>query len=156
MRAVDRRWLVLDCDDVIVPAGLGRAERLVDAALYVREHVLPPEFRDVRMIAIPSASTGLQGDAVARLKLFVALDRAWPLETLKAWVMGARVCDALPLDPAVDPGRATRLHREAGVHRHGRSGPCVMPRGHPAGKRRRGVSGRGSVRGEGGRRSAPR
>ena len=53
------------------------------------------------MIAIPSASTGLQGDAVARLKLFVVLDRAWPLETLKDWVMGARVCDALPLDPAV-------------------------------------------------------
>ena len=76
LRAVERRWIVLDCDDVIVPAGLGRGDRLVDAALYVRDRLLPPEFRDVRMIAIPSASTGLQGDAVARLKLFVPLDRA--------------------------------------------------------------------------------
>ena len=101
LRAVDRSWIVLDCDDVIVPAGLGRADRLADAALYVRDRLAPPEFRDVRMIAIPSASTGLQGDAIARLKLFAALDRAWPLETLRAWVMGARVCDALPLDPAV-------------------------------------------------------
>ena len=101
LRAVARQWLVLDCDDVIVPAGLGRAERLADAALYIREHVLPPEFRGVCMIAIPSASTGLRGDDVARLKLFVALDQAWPLKTLKDWVTGARVCDALPLDPAV-------------------------------------------------------
>jgi hypothetical protein len=101
LRAVERRWIVLDCDDVIVPARLGRAERLADAALHIRDRLLPAEFRDVRLIAIPSASTGRQGDAVARLKLFVTLDRAWPLETLKAWVMGARVCDALPLDPAV-------------------------------------------------------
>jgi hypothetical protein len=101
LRAVARQWLVLDCDDVIVPAGLGRAERLADAALYIREHMLPPEFRGVCMIAIPSASTGLRSDDVARLKLFVALDRAWPLVTLKDWVVGVRACDALPLDPAV-------------------------------------------------------
>jgi hypothetical protein len=101
LRAVDRSWIVLDCDDVIVPVGLGRGERLADAALHVRDNVLPPEFRAVRMIAIPSASTGRQGDAVARLKLFAALDRAWPLATLRDWVVGARVCDALPLDPAV-------------------------------------------------------
>ena len=101
LRAVERRWIVLDFDDVIVPIGLGRAERLAEAALYTREHVLPPEFRDVCMIAIPSASTGWRGDDAARLKLFVVLDRAWPLETLKDWVTGARVCDELPLDPAV-------------------------------------------------------
>jgi hypothetical protein len=101
LRAVDRRWLPLDFDDVIVPAGLGRADRLADAALYVREHLAPPEFRGVRMIAIPSASTGSQGDAIARLKLFVDLDRAWPLTTLKDWAMGARVCDTLALDPSL-------------------------------------------------------
>jgi hypothetical protein len=100
LRAVNRSWIPLDCDDVIVPAGLGRGNRLVDAALYVRECVLPPEFRGVHMIAIPSASTGLQGDGVARLKLFVLLDRAWPLDTMKAWALGAKVCDALPLDSA--------------------------------------------------------
>jgi hypothetical protein len=101
LHAVDRRWLPLDCDDVTVPAGLGRAARLAEAALYVREQLAPPEFRGVRMITIPSASTGLQGDGIARFKLFVILDRAWPLETLKDWVTGARVCDALPVDPAV-------------------------------------------------------
>jgi hypothetical protein len=101
LRAVDRKWLPLDFDDVMVPAGLGGADRLADAALHIREHLAPPEFRGVRMIAIPSASTGLQGGTVARLKLFAALDRAWPLAALKEWAMGVKVCDALPLDPSV-------------------------------------------------------
>jgi hypothetical protein len=101
LRAMDRSWLPLDLDDVTVPAGLGRADRLADAALHVRDQLLPPEFRGVRMVAVPSASTGLQGDAVARLRLFVALDRALPLATLKDWARGAKVCDALPLDPSV-------------------------------------------------------
>ena len=101
LRALDRRWLPLDIDDATVPAGLGRADRLVDAAIYVRDHLTPPEFRGVRMIAIPSASTGLQGGAVARLKLFVILDRAWPLATLKAWAWAVKVCDGAPLDSAV-------------------------------------------------------
>ena len=100
LRAVDRSWVPLDFDDVIVPAGLERGDRLADAALHVREHALPPEFRGVRMIAIPSASTGLQGDGVARLRIFAALDRAWPLPMLKDWAVGARVCDALALDSA--------------------------------------------------------
>jgi hypothetical protein len=100
LRALDRSWMPLDCDDGIVPAGYDGGDRLVDAALFVRECVLPPEFRGVRMIAIPSASTGLQGDGVARLKLFVLLDRLWPLGTMKAWALGAKVCDALPLDSA--------------------------------------------------------
>ena len=101
LRALDLRWLPLDIDDATVPAGLERADRLLEAALYVRDHLAPPEFRGVRMIAIPSASTGLQGDAIARLKLFVILDRAWPLATLKAWAWAVKVCDGLPLDSAV-------------------------------------------------------
>jgi hypothetical protein len=99
--AVARGWLPLDLDDVSVPAGLGRADRIADAALHVRDHLLPPEFRGVRMVAVPSASTGLQGEAVARLRLFAALDTAFPLATLKDWAIGAKVCDALPLDPSV-------------------------------------------------------
>ena len=148
LRAVERRWIVLDCDDVIVPAGLGRAERLADAALYVRDRLLPPEFRDARLIAIPSASTGLQGDAIARLKLFVPLDRAWPLATLKDWVTGRASATRCRWTPRSSrQGNPSTPH--ARVHGHGRSGSRLVSRDHPAGKRRRGVAGRGSVRGEG-------
>jgi hypothetical protein len=99
--AVARSWLPLDIDDASVPKGLGRADRLADAALHVRDHLLPPEFRGVRMVAVPSASTGLQGETFARLRLFAALDTAYSLATLKNWGMGAKVCEALPLDPSV-------------------------------------------------------
>jgi hypothetical protein len=101
LRAVDRAWLPLDFDDVAVPAGLGRADRLSDAALYVRDHLLPEEFHGVRMVAVPSARTGMVGDSVARLRLFAALDCAHQLGALKDWAKGARAGLNLPLDPSV-------------------------------------------------------
>ena len=79
-----RAWLPLDFDDVAVPKGLGRGEQLVKAALFVRG-LLPEEFRNVRMVAVPTASSGRQDDCVARLRLFVALDRPHPLDALKQW-----------------------------------------------------------------------
>jgi hypothetical protein len=101
LRAVTRAWLPLDLDDVFVPAGLGRAARLGEAALHVRDHLLPEEFHGVRMVAAPSARTGMVGDSVARLRIFAALDRAHPLQALKGWAKGARVCLNLPLDGSV-------------------------------------------------------
>ena len=96
----DRAWLPLDFDDVTVPAGLGHGERLVEAALFVRDHLLPDEFHGVRMIAVPSASTGRQGDSIARLRLFAALDRPHPLRAMKDWAKGrggdARYCRSTP------------------------------------------------------------
>ena len=72
----DRAWLPLDFDDVRVPKGLGADKKLAGAALFVRDSLLPDEFRGVRMIAVPSASTGRRGDNIARLRLFVALGSA--------------------------------------------------------------------------------
>jgi hypothetical protein len=99
--AVTRAWLPLDFDDVFVPAGLGRADRLSEAALHVRDCLLPEEFHGVRIVATPSARTGMVGDSVARLRLFAALDRAHPLDALKGWAKGARTCLNLALDGSV-------------------------------------------------------
>jgi hypothetical protein len=99
--AVARAWLPLDFDSVAVPEGLGLADRVSDAALHVRDHLLPAEFHGVRMVAAPSARTGMVGDSVARLRLFAALDRAHPLGALKDWAKCARVGLNLPLDASV-------------------------------------------------------
>ena len=101
LRAPDRAWLPLDFDDVTVPAGLGHGDRLVEAALFVRDHLLPDEFHGVRMIAVPSASTGRRGDNIARLRLFAALDRPHPIRTMKDWAKGAAATLDTPIDSAV-------------------------------------------------------
>jgi hypothetical protein len=100
LTAPARSWAPLDFDDVVVPAGLGRAAMLREAALYVRDFLLPPEFHGVRMIAVPSASTGLKGEDTARLRIFVAFDREFSLRALKDWALGSCACDALHLDSA--------------------------------------------------------
>jgi hypothetical protein len=97
----DRAWLPLDFDDVPMPKGLGRAERLAEAALFVRDRLLPEEFRDARMVAAPTAGTGRKGDSIARLRLFVALDRPHALAAMKAWANGAPVALELPIDSSV-------------------------------------------------------
>ena len=155
--APHRRWLPLDMDDVTVPTGLGRAERLVEAALHVRDYLLPPEFRGVRMIAIPSASTGMQGDAVARLKLFAALDRAWPLEDVEGLGGG----EDLPTPwrwiraPIEERGNPSYVARPIFT---GMADPvpAALRRDHSAGKRRHRVAGRRSLRSEGRSRSIAR
>jgi hypothetical protein len=101
LRAAERAWLPLDFDDVAVPQGLGRAERMADAALHVRDTRLPEEFRNVRVIAVPSARTGMVGDDTARVRLFVALDRRLPLASLNTWAKDARAYLDLSLDPRV-------------------------------------------------------
>jgi hypothetical protein len=97
---VDRASLVLDVDGATVPEGMGDGDRLVDAALYVRDHLLPPEFRGVRMIASVTASTGLKGPSLARLRLFALLDRPIPSPRLYRWAKGCRAANNVPLDPA--------------------------------------------------------
>ena len=75
LEAVDRQWLPIDIDDVAVPSPLGRGDRLDDAARYVRDTVLPPEFHGIAAAATATSSSGLKGDTLARLRLFFALDR---------------------------------------------------------------------------------
>jgi hypothetical protein len=95
-----KAWLPIDVDGVRVPAGLGRGDRLVDAAVFIRDHYLTPEFHGARLIVTPTARTGMVGDDVARLRLFAALSRPHPILTLNAWTKGARIALDLPLDPA--------------------------------------------------------
>jgi hypothetical protein len=100
LHAVERAWAALDFDDVVVPDDMGRPGRLADAAVYVRDRLLPEEFHGRRMIAAPSAMTGLKGTGIARLRLFAAFDQAYPLRVLKDWANGARAALDIPLDSA--------------------------------------------------------
>jgi hypothetical protein len=99
--AVAREWIALDMDDVPVPPELGRPERLIDAARYVRDKLLPHEFIDTSMVVSPTAQSGLRGDALARMRLWFALDRAVPLADLKRWATGVRKVHDLPVDGSV-------------------------------------------------------
>ena len=119
--AVAREWIVLDVDDVPVPPGLGRTERLIDAARYVRDKLLPNEFIDTSMIVSPTAQSGLRGDALARMRLWFALDRAVPLADLKRWATGLRKVHDLPVDGSVLQVGAADLHGPPFVRRHERS-----------------------------------
>ena len=54
----DRAWLPLDFDDVRSRKGLASGERLTEAALFVRDLFCRMSFMALRMIVVPSASTG--------------------------------------------------------------------------------------------------
>jgi hypothetical protein len=106
-----RWWVPVDVDSVLVPAPLGRADRLLDAGKYVRDTLLPEEFHGVRGVVAPSASTGLTSVDVARLRLFFMIDRPIPLEDLRRWARGAQVA-GLPVDAAVvQPGQPIYVAR---------------------------------------------
>jgi hypothetical protein len=95
-----RWWLPIDLDDVAVPKGLGSAERLTEAGLFVRDHLLPDEFHGARMIVVPSASTGRKGDSTARLRLFALLASPHSLRAMKNWAKGAAATLGVPIDSA--------------------------------------------------------
>jgi hypothetical protein len=100
LEAIDRQWLPIDIDDVAVPPPLGRGDRLDDAARYVRDMLLPPEFHGIAAAATATSSSGLKGDTLARLRLFFELDRLLSLDVLRQWARGARAA-GLSVDPAV-------------------------------------------------------
>ena len=99
--ATPRGWIALDLDDVVVPPGMGKPERLIDAAVHVRDKLLPTEFVETQMIVTPTSQSGLRGDGVGRMRLWFALDRAIPLADLKRWATGLRKVHDLPVDPSV-------------------------------------------------------
>jgi hypothetical protein len=80
---------------------MGKPERLIDAAVHVRDKLLPTEFVETRMIFTPTSQSGLRGDDIARMRLWFALDRAIPLADLKRWATGLRKVHDLPVDPSV-------------------------------------------------------
>jgi len=100
LAAPPRWWLPIDLDDAVVPKGLGSAERLTEAALFVRDQLLPDEFYGARMIVVPSASTGRKGDSTARLRLFALLASPHSLTAMKDWAKGAAATLGLPIDSA--------------------------------------------------------
>jgi hypothetical protein len=101
LRATPRGWIALDLDDVVVPPGMGKPGRLIDAAVHVRDKLLPTEFVETQMIVTATSQSGLRGDDVGRMRLWFALDRAVPLADLKRWVVGLRKVNDLPVDPSV-------------------------------------------------------
>jgi hypothetical protein len=66
MVAASRAWIAIDVGDAAVPAGVGDPERFVEGAIYVRDQVLPEEFRSCTVIVSPSARTGLRGPTLLR------------------------------------------------------------------------------------------
>jgi hypothetical protein len=121
LRSLARRWLALDLDDVTVPAPLGDGGQLHGSGVFVRDHLLPPEFGDTRMIACATSSTGLKGSTIARLRLFVLLDQAIDDGTLKQWARGVRAATDLPLDDSLF--QAGQPHYTARPKFEGRSDP---------------------------------
>src|SRR4051812_48877819 len=98
--AVPRAWMAIDADDAPVPAPLGDAERLVEGAIHLRDHQLPPEFSNVTMLVSPTSSSGLRGRTLFRGRLWFLLDRLVPLADLHAWAQGVKAGGG-PVDPAL-------------------------------------------------------
>jgi hypothetical protein len=91
-----RQWGVFDLDGAYVPGGLSFFEQ----CLLVREQLLPAEFRDVRMVAAVTPSTGLGQGLHARL--YFALDR--PIENHVLTAYATELAAAVPnlrVDPSV-------------------------------------------------------
>ena len=101
---VPRSWLAIDVDGYHVPAPLGLAEYLPDAAAAIRDDALG-DFAGVACVVAATSSTGLAGEDTARLRLFFLLDAAHPIADLHRWARGAQLA-GLPVDPAVmQPGQ---------------------------------------------------
>jgi hypothetical protein len=97
-----RSWIVLELDGVAVLHGLGAADKLIEAAYYIRDHLLPSYFRGVRCVAAATASTGRMGPDVARLRLFFLLPRPADNFALYNWADAlSRSRPDLKLDPSV-------------------------------------------------------
>ena len=81
-----RRWIPLDIDGALVPAGLGAPDKLAEAGYHIRDNVLPSYFRGVRCIASATASTGRKGPTIGRLRLFFELAEAADNKSLCVWI----------------------------------------------------------------------
>lgn len=98
-----RAWLPIDCDDILVPAPFGDGDQLPNAAAFIRDTLLPPEFVDVACVGAATASSGLKGPTVARIRLFFLLDQPTPLARLRKWGVAAQRA-GLPIDPVIYQG----------------------------------------------------
>ena len=88
--AIPRAWVAIDVDDAPVSPGLGALDRYVEGAIFVRDTLLPQEFRGYTMVVSPSARTGLRGSTLLRARLWFLLDREYDLPVLKGWTRGLR------------------------------------------------------------------
>jgi hypothetical protein len=96
------QWIVLDFDGTQVPHGLGAPDKLAEAAMYVRDKMMPPYFRGIRCVASVSASTGRRGPTTFRGRMFFGLTRCHAHEALLMWSeQFSRDHLELKLDPSV-------------------------------------------------------
>ena len=98
---VARSWWVLDIDGAIVPDTLGNGDQLEKAAYYVRDELLPEEFKGARMIACATSSTGWKGPTIARLRLFGLADRLISNDDFKRWADSVRNATDVPIDSSL-------------------------------------------------------
>jgi hypothetical protein len=97
-----RRWIVLDLDGIEVPEGLGCADRLADAGYYIRDHLLPLHFQQVKCVASATSSTGRNGPSIAYLRLWFMLSHPADNDALYQWIDSVARCHpSLKLDPSV-------------------------------------------------------
>ena len=106
-----RAWIAIDVDDANVPRGLGDPGRYVEGATYVRDLVLPEEFRDATMVVSPSARTGLRGPSLLRARMWFLLDQAHELPTLKYWTRGLKASAGVGDSAIVQPGQPIYVGR---------------------------------------------
>jgi hypothetical protein len=97
-----RRWFVFDLDGVAVPNGYGAPDKLAEAAYFIRDNMLPPEFRGVRCVAVATASTGRKGPGVAHLRMFFVPSRPEDNDALYYWADDLSIARPdLRIDPKV-------------------------------------------------------
>ena len=116
--AQDTRLLALDTDGVPAP-GLGGAESIAAAGVFIRDNVLPPEFRGASMVVSCSSKTGLCGKDIFRGRLWFITSEPHADETIREWAKGFRASTNIELDSALynaaQPHYLARPKIEGGV-----------------------------------------
>ena len=130
LEAVDRQWLPIDIDDVAVPSPLGRGDRLDDAARYLRDKVLPPEFHGIAAAATATSSSGLQGRHTGAAAA-VLCARPAAIAGRSAAVGSRRARRRPARGSGRDPGRAADLHRTPALSGNRRPGSAAPARLRP-------------------------
>jgi hypothetical protein len=97
-----RWWIVLDLDGVVVPHGLGAPHKVAEAGYFIRDNLLPAEFRSVRCVVVATSSTGRKGADKVWMRMFFLLSRPADNDVLYWWTESLSAArPELKLDPSV-------------------------------------------------------
>jgi hypothetical protein len=97
-----RWWIVLDLDGVMVPHGLGAPDKVAEAGYFIRDNLLPGEFRSIRCVVVATSSTGRKGADKVWMRMFFLLSRPADNDVLYWWTASLSAAHPeLKLDPSV-------------------------------------------------------